>query len=115
MANDVRGEVSFTADGKPYTIKFSTNGICSAERILGKSLVTASTELDWITVRRTMLWAALNCVDPLTKRPINGKTFSEDEAGEIMDGLPAKDLIEVLLQAMSAAYPAPAEGKTDRP
>ena len=113
MANEARGEVGFSAGGKEYTLKFSTNGICAAERELKKSLVAAAAELDWIVVRRTMLWAALNCVDTVTKRPINGKSFTQDEAGDIMDLVPAKDLIELLMRAMNLAYPSPADAPSE--
>lgn len=101
MANDIKGEVGFDAGGKSYIIKFSTNAICEAENILRKSIVAIMAEIEWVSVRRVLLWAAL-----LPKQP----GTSLEVAGEIMDALGPKKSVEVLTDAFNAAFPAPAEG-----
>lgn len=101
MANDVRGEVGFSAGGKAYTIKFSTNAICEAENILRKSIVQIMSEIDWVSTRRVLLWAALQPRHP---------GLELTDAGEIMDALGPARSVEALTQAFNAAFPAPAEG-----
>lgn len=102
MANDIRGEVALQGgDLGRFTLKFSTNAICEAENILRKPIVAIMAEIEWVSVRRVLLWAALQPKHPGTDLAT---------AGDIMDALGPMKSIEVLTQAFNAAFPAPAEG-----
>lgn len=107
MANDARGEVSITAGDKTYKIKFGTNAIAMVERELQQSLIVAAQHLDWVDVRRTMLWGAINSIDSVTRKPINDVTFSKDDVGFIMDMMVPDRVFAALVEAMASAYPKP--------
>jgi hypothetical protein len=107
MANEARGEVSVVAGSKTYKLKFNSNSIAAVERTLDQSIVAASQRLDWISIRKTMLWGAINAIDSVTRKPINDATFSPDDAGFIMDLVPPDVLLVALVAAVNAAYPKP--------
>jgi hypothetical protein len=107
MANDARGEVSIAAGDKTYRLKFGTNSIAAVERKLGKSLIASAQEMEWVDVRRTMLWGAINSIDSVTRKPINDVTFSEDDVGFIMDLVPPDEVFAGLIAALNNAYPKP--------
>lgn len=109
MANDLKGEVAFEAAGKSYILKFSTNAICEAENIMRKPVLAIMAEIDWISTRRVLMWAALQPKHP-------GLELSD--AGELMDALGPARSIEVLTRAFNAAFPPPpdvSEGGAARP
>lgn len=101
MANDIRGEVELHLGDKSYRLKFSTNAICSVEDKLGKSIIAVMGEIDWITTRRVLLWAALQHHQP---------GIELKDAGEIMDAAGPLNTVEALNAAFGAAFPPPAEG-----
>jgi hypothetical protein len=64
MANANRGEVSFEADGKEYTLRFSTNALCELEEKLDTNFIEVAKRLsDQANVRlslvRAVVWAGL--------------------------------------------------------
>lgn len=69
MANPHKGEVAFDADGKTYTLRFSSNAICELEERLDKSFtkigaeLQAAVETDPASIRfgtlRAIFWAGL--------------------------------------------------------
>ena len=64
MANPVRGETAFEADGKTYTLRFSANAICEMEEALGRGIGVigqemGSMETARLTTVRAVFWAGL--------------------------------------------------------
>lgn len=97
MANPLKGEVSFTADGVAYTLVFTTNAIIALEDKISLPISRIGELLANIGARemRTMFWAAL----------LDRHGVTEDEAGAIMDAVggivPASELVtDALVKAM---------------
>lgn len=68
MANPQRGEVSFDAGGKTYTLHYSANALCELEDLLDKGIIELTTEMQgWeknpgkirFKTIRAMFWAGL--------------------------------------------------------
>lgn len=95
MANKFRGEVSFDAGEKSYTLCFTSNSLCELEGELGNlSIVEFLTQLqDPKTIRNTNIrkffWAGLRARHP---------DMTLARAGDIMDADPH----EALSSAMKA-------------
>lgn len=100
MANDVRGEVKLAALGKDYTLKLSTNAICKVEGELHKSIIAIMGEIDWISTRRVLLWAALQA---------HHADIPLETVGLLMDDAGQAKTVEALTAAFNRAFPAPTE------
>lgn len=64
MANAERGTVGFEVDGKPYTLKFSTNAMCELEdqtggKSVGEFLKSISAGALSTTTARLLFWVLL--------------------------------------------------------
>lgn len=64
MANLVRGEVSFDASGKAWTMKMGTGAMCDIENATGKSISEIGASLGnpktaSITLLRAVFWGSL--------------------------------------------------------
>jgi hypothetical protein len=64
MANKERGEVTFEALGKPWTMKIGTGAMCEIEGATGKSITEVGQELGnpktaSLTLMRAVFWGAL--------------------------------------------------------
>lgn len=100
--NPVKGEVSFVADERTYTLKFSIDAICALEAETSKGIIALTTDLQnpekmTITVARQILWAGLREHHP---------DITLKEAGELIPlagGLSA--IMALTAQAMSSAFP----------
>lgn len=115
MANALRGEVSFEADGQTWTLRYSQDALCELEGALDKSIIEICADFEsWKTDPRKMrmapvralLWAGLREHHP---------DLSLKEAGELM--APAGGIAKVLemtTRAMTLAWPQ-AETKGARP
>jgi cell division protein ZapA (FtsZ GTPase activity inhibitor) len=107
--NSVRGEVAIDVAGKAYKLKFSTNALVEVENIFDRPMAVINQQLDRLGVLRVMLWAALNCVDPITKKPINEQSFSLDDVGNLMDAAGMHAIGPALTKALNLAFPKPEE------
>ncbi len=102
MANPERGEVAIQAGGQTYTLKFSTNAICEAESVSGKSFGELCLEIQKADFRamRALLWAGL--------RPAH-KDVTLDMAGDILDEVEPLEIREKLDKAIELSYPKTAK------
>lgn len=105
MANPHRGEVGVTIAGKPYTLVFTTNALCELEDAINRSAFAAFAEILQatqnatvlrFTTLRAMLWAALRQ---------NHAGISLKEAGDLMQALGIREVMEAMVKAMTAAMP----------
>ncbi|QUS40574.1 hypothetical protein RPMA_18320 [Tardiphaga alba] len=102
MGNPHKGEVSLTAGGETYTLKYSVDAICRLEESTGKNLTTLMTEMAdaskmSLTMTRHMVHAALFEHHP---------EVTLKEAGEIMEanGGMLQSLAKVV-EAIQIAFP----------
>jgi hypothetical protein len=115
MANPHRGEVSFDADGKSYTLHFSTNAICELEDKLDRSFVSISNDLakavsapDKIrmTTLRAIFWAGLQDHHPEIDLKAAGKLILS--TGGMLG------VMNLITEGFARAFPDP-ETKGARP
>jgi hypothetical protein len=96
MANPHKGEVTFEADGKTYTVRLNTNTICSLEAELGVSFGEITRQLDgfnFMTLRSVV-------------RGVLGNGASLAQAGTIIDELGYAQAVGHVMEAYRLAYPA---------
>lgn len=100
MANKHRGQVSFEADGKPYTLCYSTNALCELEGALNVSISEVGVMLADLgkmkmkTVR-AVLWAGLTDNHP-------GITLTQ--AGDVADAITTGKAMELIGEAFKLAF-----------
>jgi hypothetical protein len=46
--------------------------LCEVENVFDQPVISIVARMQRLGVMRVLLWAALNCVDEVTKKPING-------------------------------------------
>ena len=105
MANPHRGEVQFEAGGKNYTIRLSTNAICSLETELGVGFGEITRRLDgfnFLTLRSVMRGAL-------------GANTSIAEAAAVIDELGYAEAVTQVMEAYRLAYPLPNGDDTASP
>lgn len=100
MANPHRGEVSFKAGEKDYTLCFTINAVCELEDRLGKSVGEIVSDMGRISVVRAVLWAGL----------LHHHKVSIEQAGEIMHEAGAAATAQAINAAMAMAFPQPEAG-----
>lgn len=81
MANPIRGEVEFEAQGKVYTLRFSYNAMVEIEEKAGKPFPAISAELtdpEKVSLKtlRLMFWGALRDRHP---------DVTVEQSGELID------------------------------
>lgn len=129
MANAHKGEVEFTADGKAYFLRFSTNAVCELEEVTGLGANAISRELGaWgppvdgkgkpkaetaeqatarldrvrVTLVRQVFWASLRDRHP---------DVTIKEAGDLMAEIGGMtEALELLNQAFVRAQPPETKG-----
>lgn len=105
MANREKGEVSFDAQGKTWTLRYSTNALCELEEATGHGAIElANSMADETKIRisdlRYMLWAGLTDKhDGITVK----------EAGRLMDALGMDKAGPLIGEAFQAAFPSGGE------
>jgi len=111
MGNAAKGEVSFDAAGKTWTLRFGTNAICALETALGMGFAAALALLsDGTKVRvatiRSLVWAGLSGAhDDLT----------EEQAGELIDAIGIAKAGTLISEAVTLAFPAEGKAAAARP
>lgn len=91
------GTVSFEAQGKSRTLRFTVNALCLLEDKTEKTTLEIATELQFnphITTIRAMFWAA--CGD-------HGLTLAQ--IGDMIDDMGLPVAIEKAREAFTAAFP----------
>jgi hypothetical protein len=107
MANPHRGEVSFEAEGRTYTMVFNTNTICELEEETGQTIQALGGQLANPGMRlvRQIVWAGLRKYHP---------GLSMAEAGDVIDAVGAAQIGEIIGRAFTLAFPE-APGKSSSP
>lgn len=94
MANPHKGEVAFEAGGKDYTIRLSTNAICSLEAELGVGFGEITRRLDgfnFLTLRSVLRGALPNA------------TLAE--ASAVIDEIGYPQAVNHVMEAYRLAFP----------
>lgn len=97
MANPLRGEVGFEADGKSYTLRFGTNELVSLEQRLGVKArqfgeVLADASFEQV---RAIFTIGL-------QRHHNGTT--DEAAGDVMDAIGLQEVAGLIKRAIEASF-----------
>lgn len=109
MGNPHKGDVTFEAGGRSYTLRFSVDALCALEEVSGRGIVALSTELSdmdrvSLTLLRKVVWAGLREHHPDIDMKSAGELIVE--AG----GLAA--MMGVVGTALSRAFPqGPEDGE----
>lgn len=101
MANPHRGEVTFEADGKQWTLAYSINALCVLEDALGMGIGEVverfgNVQKLRLNTVRAVLWAGLNDHHP---------EVSLKQAGELIADMTLPTSIDLLGRAFSLAFP----------
>lgn len=101
MANKERGEVSFEASGKTWTMKVGTGAMCDIEAATGKSITEVgkalgNAETASITLLRTVFWASL-------QDKHEGTTIKE--CGALIDEITVSRAGQMIGEAFQLAFP----------
>lgn len=91
----IRGRVPIEAGGRDLELRFTTNALCRIEEKTGRAFGEIAAGLSGnvrISDLRVMFWAGANLA-------------SLDEAGEVIDGLGIKHAVELMGEAIKAAFP----------
>lgn len=100
MANKERGEVSFDALGKTWTMKIGTDAMCAMEDKAGKGISEIAAELGGASVKlstlRLLIWAGLQH---------HHEGLSLKECSEIIDDFGVAEIGPIVGQAFQAAFP----------
>jgi hypothetical protein len=107
MANRVRGEVGFEADGKSYTLRYSTNALCELEDHFNQPINAIIGALqDKSSLRITMIRAVV-LFGLRDKQP----DMTELAAGEIISAVGLAAMVLKVGEALKAAFPDAIEGE----
>lgn len=95
---DPRTKVSFEADGKTWTLQFTTNALVELEEAAGKAITELlSVEVPTLKTVRTMFWAGL-----IENHP----ELSQKDAGRVIDAAGGFEAVmEIVNRAITAAMP----------
>ncbi len=102
MANEQRGEVSFEASGKTWTMKFGTTAMCEIESATGKNIteigkVLSDPNTATITLMRAVFWGSLQH---------KHEGISLKACGDLMDDIGVSRTGELIGEAFQAAFPS---------
>lgn len=101
MANPHRGEVSFTVDGKSYTIRLGRNAMAEAEAVVGRpfpAIVQSLGSSPEVGVLRAVLWAGLHRHHP---------ELDLLAVGDLMDEAGDEAVTAAIAEALRLAFPQP--------
>jgi hypothetical protein len=104
--NRTKGTVQFSAGEHSYTLAYTTNALCILESDLGDAIWTAFETPDKMRIgtMRTVFWAGLQEHHP---------NITKDAAGRLMDALGIPRVLELVMNAVTLAFPEAKQG--DRP
>ena len=111
MANAERGEVSFEASGKTWTMKIGTEAMCSIEGLTGKGIAEVGKLLGnemtaTITMLRAVFCGALQ---------EHHEGISPKECSKLMDEVGVDVIGQKIGEAFQAAFPKAKEGAARPP
>ena len=107
MANAERGEVSFEASGKTWTMKIDTNAMCEIEGLTSKGIaeigqILGNEKTATITLMRAVFCGALQA---------HHEGTSLRDAGRLIDEVGADKAGKLIGQAFELAFPAAKAGE----
>ena len=111
MANRERGEVSFDASGKTWTMKLGTGAMCEIEGLTGKGIaeigqLLGNEKTATITLMRAVFWGSL-------QEHHDGTTIKD--CSGLMDEIGMESVGRLIGEAFQAANPKAKEGGTRPP
>lgn len=111
MANPVKGEVAFEAQGKRYVLSYSVNALCALEDEIGESVIALSAKMQAgegasIRMIRTIFRAGLTD---------HQGEVTENEAGDIMSELGVAHASGLVERAFALAFPEVPRSDSGRP
>lgn len=105
MANEFKGEVGLSYDGRTYILRLDFNALCDFEGETGKNALTALEGLERGEVTasdlRALMWAGLRQEAPEIDLVTAGRILGENQ--------------DALVRAAVAASPEPEPGNAPRP
>lgn len=108
MANPHKGEVSFEASGKTWSLRYSTNALCELEDDLDRGIGDVIESLQ-TSPRLNMLRAVL-------RAGLSGHKVNQQQAGDLIDELGFDRTRELIGTAFARAFPPVEEaGDGERP
>lgn len=114
MANPHRGDIAFDADGKTWTLRYSTNALCELEDDLGEGVAALGKSMAnpagvKLKTLRSLVWAGLRD---------HHADLDKRQAGDLIDAAGAQRIGELVMEAFKAAFPVadkPAKSSETRP
>lgn len=106
MANREKGEVSFEASGKTWTLKMGTNAWCLVESELGVDMSKIDLNDLSMTRTRVFFWATLRH---------HHKDVSVEQAGELMDDIGTARSVQLMTEALALQAPEAKAGDARPP
>lgn len=97
MGNPLRGEASFEALGREWTLRFNTNALCEFEEAAGVPVSSIGSGLGMKQLR-ALIWAGLGFHHRRNRGGL-------DNVGLMVDEVGAQEIAEVVMRAMTAAFP----------
>ena len=97
MANPLQGEYAFSAGDANYTLRFTTNAICTLEKELQSGLNKIIMNMDHLTTVRAVLWAGIIDHHKSLKTP--------EEVGPIIDKIGMAKAVVHIGEALKVAFP----------
>lgn len=97
----MRGTVEIEANGRTYTLRFTTNALCRLEEAAGRSFGALVDDLGGavnMNTLRLMIWAGIGGI-------------GKEVAGDIIDAIGIERAVSLIGEAINAAFPQP-EGDT---
>src|SRR5262245_53255773 len=108
MANPLKGEVSFEANGRRYIFVLGTYGLAALQRRSGMSTAAffnrQKTEFGMDDIL-AIVWCGLQR---------HHKSITEEEASDVIDQLGQERIGEIISEGISLAFPS-ADGRSSRP
>lgn len=113
MANPIRGEVAFFADGEPYTLQFTTDALVQLEDRLDQSFAEIAPKLISprcrLKILRAAFWAGLIEHTPHIQERPAGELMRKSLTLGGVDGEKPATPRDLVLEAIQRAFPKPRE------
>jgi hypothetical protein len=96
-------ELTFEANAKVYTVRFTQNALYRVQKALGQALREITAQAGVVEIQ-TLLWAGLE--GARLKRPERKEPFTLDEVGDIIDDLGGLNRAsEIVAEALQLIVP----------
>jgi hypothetical protein len=102
MANPARGEITFEAQGKTWTLVYTVNAICDLEEQTGQSIAELGAMLSGakpMTGMRALFWGGLRKHHP---------EVTLEGAGDLVQDIGSKEAVRLFSEALNTEADDPA-------